>query len=123
MTIRDLFDAGGPHAPESAKAWGEAISDAVDSGTNVGDATPLAPGTAAAGTATDASREDHVHPRQTDVTGAEMASGVSTWWFDAGADASAARPAGAAATDIVIWTNTPSEPTNLGARDQWEDAS
>ena len=34
MTIRDLFDAGGPHAPESAKAWGEAISDAVDAGTS-----------------------------------------------------------------------------------------
>ena len=51
------------------------------------------------------------------------ASGVRVFWFDAGANASAARPAEAAATDIVIWTNVPSEPTNLGARDQWEDAS
>jgi len=54
---------------------------------------------------------------------AVVPSGVNVWWVDAGADASAARPAGAAATDIVIWTNTPSEPTNLGARDIWEDAS
>ena len=51
------------------------------------------------------------------------ASGVRVWWFNAGADASAARPAGASADDVVIWTNTPSEPTNLGARDIWEDAS
>ena len=62
-------------------------------------------------------------PSDASVTGAKMASGVSVWWFDAGADASAARPAGAAATDVVIWTNTPSEPTNLGARDLWEDTS
>jgi len=30
MGIRDLFDAGGPHSPESAKDWGEAVSDEVD---------------------------------------------------------------------------------------------
>ena len=57
------------------------------------------------------------------VAGADMASGVALWWFDAGGDADAARPAGAAATDVVIWTNTPSEPTNLGARDIWEDTA
>lgn len=50
-------------------------------------------------------------------------SGVQVWWFDAGGNASAARPVGAAATDVVIWTNTPSVPTNLGARDQWEDVT
>lgn len=31
-TIRDLFEAGAPHTPPTAKAWGEAISDAVDGG-------------------------------------------------------------------------------------------
>ena len=48
---------------------------------------------------------------------------VTVFWFDAGGDADAARPLEAKATDIVIWSNVPSEPTNLGARDQWEDAS
>lgn len=57
------------------------------------------------------------------VNGTDMASGVSVWWFDAGGNASAARPASAAATDIVIWTNVPSVPLNLGVRDQWEDVS
>lgn len=51
------------------------------------------------------------------------ASGVSLWYHDAGGDANAARPVGAASTDIVIWTNTPSEPTNMGVRDIWEDVS
>ena len=30
MTNRDRFDAGVPHAPETARLWGEAISDDVD---------------------------------------------------------------------------------------------
>ena len=56
--------------------------------------------------------------------GDSLPDGASwVFWFDAGGDADAARPAGAGADDIVIWTNVPSEPTNLGARDQWEDAS
>lgn len=48
---------------------------------------------------------------------------VTVFWFDAGGDATAARPAEATATDVVIWANVPSVPDNLGARDQWEDAS
>lgn len=31
MTIRDLWDAGFPHAPAGFEAWGEGISDEVDS--------------------------------------------------------------------------------------------
>ncbi|MCA1799840.1 MAG: hypothetical protein LC650_00915 [Actinobacteria bacterium] len=42
--------------------------------------------------------------------------------FDAGGDANAARPA-VAATTIVFWYNVPSEPTNLGQFDVWEDVS
>ena len=57
------------------------------------------------------------------LKGTLVPSGVNVWWFDAEANADAARPAGAEATDIVIWTNTPSVPTNLGDRDIWEDAS
>ena len=30
MTNRDRFDAGVPHAPETARLWGEGISDDVD---------------------------------------------------------------------------------------------
>ena len=30
MTIRSLYDAGSPHAPASAAAWAEALSDLAD---------------------------------------------------------------------------------------------
>ena len=30
MTIRNLYDAGGPHTPASAAAWAEAVSDTAD---------------------------------------------------------------------------------------------
>ena len=90
---------------------------ALDAATTLGDADLIYVVDDVAGT-----------PASKKLTGANLKgtlvpSGVNVWWFDAEADASAARPAGAAATDIVIWTNTPSEPTNLGARDIWEDAS
>ena len=42
--------------------------------------------------------------------------------FDAGGDADATRPS-VPSTTTVIWFNTPSEPTNLGAFDMWEDVS
>ena len=42
--------------------------------------------------------------------------------FDAQGDETATRPNVPAET-TVIWFNTPSEPTNLGAFDIWEDAS
>ena len=57
------------------------------------------------------------------VAGSDMVSGVAVWWYDAGADAAAPRPPDAAATDVVIWTNTPTQPANMGGRDQWEDLS
>lgn len=52
--------------------------------------------------------------------GAAWQAGVMN--FDAGGNASATRPA-VSATTTVIWFNVPSEPTNLGARDLWEDTS
>lgn len=55
------------------------------------------------------------------VDGGDMVSGVSLWWFDAGGDQQAERPAQAAASDVVIWSNVPSEPVNLGVRDLWEE--
>ena len=48
--------------------------------------------------------------------------GDRTFNFDAGGDENAARPSEAAATDTVRWFNVPSEPTNLGTFDVWEDA-
>lgn len=41
MSIRSQFDAGGPHAPLSAKEWGEAVSDAVDVSVSSTDVTSI----------------------------------------------------------------------------------
>lgn len=45
---------------------------------------------------------------------------VQMVWFDAGGNASAARPSVPDDT-VVFWFNVPNEPTNLGVRDIWED--
>lgn len=50
-------------------------------------------------------------------------SGVRLWWVNAAGDETTARPSGASTDDVVMWTNTPLEPTNMGPRDVWEDTS
>jgi len=52
------------YGPKTAGVWGSGVS-LVGSTPPLGSATPIVAGTGAAGTATNASREDHVHPAQT----------------------------------------------------------
>ena len=47
-------------------------------GASLSDNTPQGPGTAAAGTGTSASRDDHVHPRQTEITSTEIKNSAIT---------------------------------------------
>ena len=92
-TNRARFDAGVPHAPETARLWGEGISDDVD--------THL--------TAADPHSGAYVAPGDGD--GVYLA-------YDAGNDADAARPTTPTGANY-IWFNVPSEPTNLGLLDIW----
>jgi len=77
--LPDLPSAGSrnnkiPKFDGDTLGWEE---DAAGSSTPLSDATPKGPGTAAAGTGAKASRGDHVHPRQTAITEAELAAAAS----------------------------------------------
>ena len=90
MSIRDLWDLLAPTGPERVTNWGEAISDAVDSGTN-----DLA-----------------------GLTIVELSTGV--WSGDAPARDPGVNPIEfRSVTDPADATNGITTPANINARDRW----
>lgn len=80
-------------------------------------ASPALTGTPTAPTATPGTNTTQV------ATTAFVTAASGTYLaYDAGGDASAARPA-VAASATVAWFNSPSEPTNLGTYDLWVDSA